>query len=155
MEKEALSASQKVLICRQTALYRQHAESRPVTQIFATLSYCWELTSATPTARFPGVQLLVSQKAQKNGPCDGLSGALSSKMAKDTRSSPSPFLTDSQSEISQLCLVSLVSTHSQNERWLICLGITSQDFRVLSPQHLLVTASPHPESSSSFHTPRS
>lgn len=51
MKKEALSASQKVLICRQTAPYRQHAESRPVTQIFATLSYCWELTSATPALR--------------------------------------------------------------------------------------------------------
>lgn len=52
MEKEALSASQKVLICRQTALYTQSAESRPVTQIFATLSYCWELTSATHALRF-------------------------------------------------------------------------------------------------------
>lgn len=52
MEKEALSASQKVLICRQTALYTQDAESRPVTQIFATLPFCWEPTSATHALRF-------------------------------------------------------------------------------------------------------
>lgn len=52
MEKEALSASQKVLICGQTALYAQYAESGPVTQIFATLPYCWELTSTICTLRF-------------------------------------------------------------------------------------------------------
>lgn len=50
MEK-ALSASQKVLICRQTALQTQHAESRPVTQTFATLPYCWELTLAAHALR--------------------------------------------------------------------------------------------------------
>jgi len=49
MEKEALSASQKVLIRRQTALHTQHAESRPVTQTFATLPYCCELPSAIHT----------------------------------------------------------------------------------------------------------
>lgn len=52
MEKEALSASQKVLICRQTALHTLHTESRPVTQTFATLPHCWELTSATHALRF-------------------------------------------------------------------------------------------------------
>lgn len=90
MEKEALSASQKVLICRQTALYTQYAESRPVTQIFATLPFCWELSNSRLKI-LPGARLLVSQKAQQKGPRDGLCGALSSKMAKDTRSSPSPY----------------------------------------------------------------
>lgn len=52
MEKEALSASQKVLICRQTALDAQRAERRPVPQTSATLPCCWELTSATHALRF-------------------------------------------------------------------------------------------------------
>ena len=46
---------------------------------------------------------------------------------------PFPLLTHKLSEISQLCLVSLVSTHSQNERWLYVLGLHPKisEFKVL------------------------
>lgn len=87
MEKEALSASQKVLI---TGKQLSTHNTLKADLLPKSLLLCLLLGTDLSNSRLKilPVRLLVSQQ---KGPHDGLCGALSSKMAKDTRSSPSPY----------------------------------------------------------------